>query len=73
MTSYDEVTFNEGKEIVGVFSWESFGKRMSELHEVKPDLATLAAKDTDLAKAQFIDPDLYIDTETDRGCARPVE
>lgn len=56
---------NEDDEVIGVFSWESFGRRMSEIHQLKLDLTKLTVKETDLAKAEFIDPDLYIDTETD--------
>ena len=65
-TGYSQLpVVNEDNQIIGVFSWQSFGKRMSEIHSLKVDLTTLAVKDTDLGKAEFIDPDLYIDTETD--------
>ena len=65
-TGYSQLpVVNEDNEIIGVFSWQSFGKRMSEIHSLNVDLSTLAVKDTDLARAQFIDPELYIDTETD--------
>ena len=65
-TGYSQLpVVNEDNEIIGVFSFESFGKRMSEIYSLKVDLTTLAVKDTDLAKAEFIDPELYIDTETD--------
>ncbi|MEZ5940631.1 MAG: CBS domain-containing protein [Planctomycetaceae bacterium] len=56
---------NEDKEVIGIFSWQSFGKRMSEIHALNVDLSKLAVKDTDLEKARFISPDTYIDTETD--------
>ncbi len=56
---------NEDNEITGVFSFESFGQRMSEIYSVKPDLSKLTVKETGLAQPKFIDPDLYIDTETD--------
>ncbi|QDT14612.1 CBS domain-containing protein [Alienimonas californiensis] len=56
---------NEDGDIIGIFSWQSFGKRMSEIHSLNVDLSKLAVKDTDLARAQFIDPELFIDTETD--------
>jgi len=65
-TGYSQLpVVNEDNEIIGVFSWESFGKRMSEIHSLKVDLTMLSVKDTDLGKAEFIDPELYIDTETD--------
>lgn len=65
-TGYSQLpVVNADNEIIGVFSWQSFGKRMSEIHTLKTDLQTLAVKDTDLARPQFLDPELYIDTETD--------
>ena len=65
-TGYSQLpVVNNDNQIIGIFSWESFGKRMSEIHTLKVDLTQLAVKDTDLGKAQFIAPDLYIDTETD--------
>lgn len=65
-TGYSQLpVVNDDNEIIGVFSWQSFGKRMSEIHSLQMNLSKLSVKDTDLAKAQFIDPDVYIDTETD--------
>jgi CBS domain-containing protein len=52
-------------QVVGVFSWQSFGKRMSEIYSLRLDLSTLAVGDTDLEKPRFVHPDTYIDTETD--------
>ena len=51
--------------VIGVFSWQSFGKRMSEIHSLRLDLNDLTVGDTDLEKPRFIAPDTYIDTETD--------
>jgi len=56
---------NSAGQIIGVFSWQSFGRRVSELHVANVNVATLAVKDTELEKVRFIDPDTYIDTETD--------
>lgn len=49
----------------GVFTWQSFGRRMSELHTLGLDLTTLHVWETDLEKPRFIAPDTYIDTGAD--------
>jgi CBS domain-containing protein len=49
----------------GVFSWESFGRRMSEIHSLSIDLNTLPVRETDLEKPRFISPDTFIDTGAD--------
>jgi predicted transcriptional regulator len=65
-TSYSQLPVtNENNQIIGVFSWQSFGKRMSEIHTLKVDLTTVVVKDTDLGRAFFIAPDTYIDTDSD--------
>ena len=65
-TGYSQLpVVSDDNEIVGVFSWQSIGKRLSEIHELKLDLGKLPVKDTDLDKARFIAPETYIDTETD--------
>jgi len=51
--------------IVGVISWQSFGKRVGELHAANVNVVSLKVKETDLEKARFIDPDTHIDTWTD--------
>lgn len=51
--------------VIGVFSWQSFGKRMGEIYSLKLDLSDLSVGNTDLEKPRFISPDTYIDTETD--------
>ena len=56
---------NANGEIIGVFSWQSFGKRVSELREVNINFMSLMVKDTDLEAARFIAPETYIDTSTD--------
>lgn len=65
-TGYSQlpVTNSDGH-IIGVFSWQSFGKRVSELHAANVNVVSLKVKDTDLEKARFIAPDTYIDTSTD--------
>lgn len=55
---------NDVGRIVGVFSWKSFGKRVGDLRSagIKPtDLPIREA----MEPARFIDPEVYIDTETD--------
>jgi len=49
----------------GVFTWQSFGRRMSEIFSLCIDLGELPVRDTDLEKPRFLDPDTYIDTEAD--------
>lgn len=62
-TGYSQLpVVNTEKQVTGVFSWKSFGKRMSEIHSLKINLSTLAVKDTDLEHARYIDPEMYIDT-----------
>ena len=59
------VTDRSGK-IIGVFSWRSFSKRIKDLGttSIKPmDLPLKEATES----ANFIDPDVYIDTSTDWG------
>jgi hypothetical protein len=54
-----------GGHVHGVFTWQSFGRRMSEIFALSIDLGVLPVRDTDLEKARFLAPDTYIDTETD--------
>lgn len=49
----------------GVFSWKSFGRRLSEIYSLDVDLATLAVIHTELDDPHFLDPETYVDTETD--------
>jgi hypothetical protein len=49
----------------GVFTWESFGRRMSEIHTLGLELTTLHVWETDLEKPRFIAPETYIDTGAD--------
>lgn len=49
----------------GVFTWQSFGRRMSEIFSLSIDLEELPVRDTDLEKPRFLAPDTYIDTEAD--------
>lgn len=53
-TSYSQLpVVNEDNQIIGVFIWQSFGKRMREIHVLKVDLTTLAVKDNDLRNIVF--------------------
>ena len=52
--------------IIGVFSWKSFGKRVSDLHATRIKPTDLPIRDC-MEPARFIDPEHYIDTETDWG------
>ena len=50
--------------IIGVFTWRSFGKRVSDLHATNINPTQLPIREA-MERAQFIDPEIYIDTETD--------
>jgi CBS domain-containing protein len=52
--------------IIGVFTWQSFGKRVLDLHTANVDPTTLPIRDA-MESARFIDREVYIDTETDWG------
>ena len=52
--------------IIGVFTWKSFGKRVMDLAATKIKPTELAIRDA-MEPARFINPDVYIDTETDWG------
>jgi hypothetical protein len=57
---------DETRRIIGVFTWKSFGQRISELlHVGNLKLRTLSIKDAMEHPVRFIAPDVYIDTETD--------
>ncbi len=53
----------EGR-IIGVFSWQSFGKRVTDLRTSKIKATELPIRDV-TEPARFIDPEAYIDTSTD--------
>lgn len=57
------VTDNSGR-IIGVFSWTSFGKRVADLQATKIKPTQLPIREA-TEPARFIDPEVYIDTETD--------
>mgnify|MGYP001502681093 CR=1 FL=1 len=57
---------DKSKKIIGVFSWKSFGKRVGDLHATKINPTDLPIREL-MDKGRFIDPELYIDTETDWG------
>ena len=52
--------------IIGVFSWNSFGKRVADLHAAKIKPTSIAIRDA-MEPARFIGREVYIDTETDWG------
>lgn len=53
-------------QIIGVFSWNSFGKRVADLSGTKIQPTELPIREA-MEPARFIGPDVYIDTETDWG------
>jgi hypothetical protein len=59
------VTDKSGR-IIGVFSWMSFGKRVADLHATTIKPTELPIREA-MEPARFIDPEVYIDTETDWG------
>jgi CBS domain-containing protein len=57
---------NEENRIVGVFTWKSFSKRVCDLRSANKTLKPIELPVREfLEPAKFIDPDVYIDTETD--------
>lgn len=57
----------EGR-IIGVFTWKSFSKRVSDLRSVRGSFKPVEMPVREaLEPARFIAPDVYIDTETDWG------
>lgn len=59
------VTDKAGR-IIGVFTWQSFGKRVSDLRSATIKPIELSIRDA-MERPRFIDPNVYIDTETDWG------
>jgi hypothetical protein len=59
------VTDKSGR-IIGVFTWQSFGKRVTDLHTTSIKPTELPIREA-MEPARFIGPDVYIDTETDWG------
>ena len=57
------VTDKAGR-IIGVFSWKSFGKRVADLYATSIKTTELPIREA-MEPARFIDPEVYIDTETD--------
>lgn len=52
--------------IIGVFTWQTFGKRVMDLQATKITPTDLPIREA-IEPARFIDPEVYIDTETDWG------
>jgi len=59
---------NDQSQIIGVFTWKSFSQRACELRNVRASIKPieLPVRET-MEPARFIDPGMYIDTETDWG------
>ncbi|MCA9249519.1 MAG: CBS domain-containing protein [Phycisphaerales bacterium] len=57
------VTNREGR-IIGVFSWQSFGKRVTDFRSSKIKATELPIREA-MEPARFIGREVYIDTETD--------
>jgi CBS domain-containing protein len=65
-SGYDQLPVLDSRgRVVGVFSWKSFGRRLSEIYSLDVDFNTLGVVHTELDQPQYLDPDTYVDTETD--------
>ena len=59
---------NDRSEIIGVFTWKSFSKRVADLRSVRAGIKPIELPVRECVEpARFIDPEVYIDTETDWG------
>lgn len=59
---------NDESQIIGVFTWKSFSKRACDLRNVKASIKPIELPIREsMEPARFIDPEMYIDTETDWG------
>jgi len=57
---------NNESQIIGVFTWKSFSKRACDLRNVKASIKPIELPVREsMEPARFIDPEMYIDTETD--------
>lgn len=57
---------NKEGRIIGVFTWKSFCKRVSDLRSIKGSVRPIDLPVREaMEPAKFIHPDVYIDTETD--------
>ncbi|MGH7914103.1 MAG: CBS domain-containing protein [Candidatus Binataceae bacterium] len=57
---------NGDSRIIGVFTWRSFGKRAGDLRKASIKAVDLPVREA-MEPARFIEPEIYIDTETDWG------
>lgn len=65
-SGYDQLpVLDSSSRVVGVFSWKSFGRRLSEIYSLDVDFASLSVVHTELDQPQYLAPDTYVDTETD--------
>ena len=65
-SGYDQLPVLDSRGcVIGVFSWKSFGRRLSEIHSLDVDFTALGVVHTELDEPQYLDPDTYVDTETD--------
>lgn len=65
-TGYSQLPVQQNNRVIGVFSWRSFGKRVSDLRGAAVKTAELCTRDC-MESPRFIGPEVYIDTETDWG------
>ena len=66
-SGYSQIPVMNGEgRIIGVFSWQSFGKRVADLHATKIKPTELPIREA-MEPARFIGREVYIDTETDWG------
>ncbi len=57
---------NDKSQIIGVFTWKSFSTRACDLRNIKARIKLIELQVRESVEpARFIDPEMYIDTETD--------
>lgn len=66
-SNFSQLPVRDGdNRIIGVFTWRSFGKRVSDLKDTGIKPIELPVREA-MEPARFIEPEVYIDTETDWG------
>ncbi|HVC96951.1 MAG TPA: CBS domain-containing protein [Pirellulales bacterium] len=67
--NFSQLPVKDGQgRIIGVFTWKSFGKRALDLQNVRGGIKPIELPVREaMEPARFIDPEVYIDTETDWG------
>jgi CBS domain-containing protein len=61
---YSQLPVTAGGRVVGVFTWRSFGKRVTDLRRSTIKAVDLPVREC-MEPARFIDPEVYIDKATD--------